>query len=468
MKRDMGARDDPASAAWPHFISAKSSVRNILDGFRETERLDSDSLQLGQSLQLRRLLRWIAGQSRYYQNAGWTDEVLRDLDQRPDAFWDVWRRIPVLTKPDLRAHGDLIHSVSVPDDQKPLGLSFTSGSTGIAVEVRTTAVTRVMGNALTVRENVWQRRDFLKRLGAIRYRPAGDRDPAGSDLPSWGPPSAALFRTGPASYIHVGHSVNGLAAWLARFDPHYLITFPSVAEPLLARVAELTSRPLRLEEIRFIAEPLDPELERRLVERHRFHVSDIYSANEVGIIAFRCELGSLHVQSESVLVEIIDNQWRACGPGEAGHLVVTALHNLATPLIRYDLGDFAIPGDPCACGRGLPVIRQVLGRVRNLVRTPDGRRSWPVDLAKIRSVRVIRQAQFFQTSIDTVQLNIVSERPLTMDEQGQATEAVRAALGYPFNVAFVRVDDIPRGPTGKFEEFMSQLDEPSLPRSPSP
>lgn len=456
----MHAQDDAASAAWPSFVSAKSSVRSMLDGLRETERLDPGSLLLGQSLQLERLLRWTATQSPFYQKAGWADAVLADLERTPDTFWEVWRRIPVLTKPELRAHKELIQTASVPDDQMPLGLNYSSGSTGIAVEVRTTAVTRQIWNALTVREHFWQRRDFMKRLGAIRYRAAGDRDPAGRDLPSWGPPPAALFRTGPASYIHVGHGINLLAAWLVRFDPHYLLIYPSVAEPVLARAAEVTSRPLSLEEVRFIAEPVEPELERRLVDRYGVRVSDVYSANEVGVIAFRCENGSLHVQSESVLVEILDERWQPCAPGETGHLVVTALHNLATPLIRYDLGDYAIQGDTCTCGRGLPVIRQVLGRVRNLVRTPEGRRSWPVELGKIRSVRVIQQAQFVQSAIDTIQLNFVAERPLTSAEERQAMEAIRAALDYPFKVELVRVDDIPRGPTGKFEEFVSRIAEP--------
>jgi len=140
---------------------------------------------------------------------------------------------------------------------------------------------------------------------------------------------------------------------------------------------------------------------------------------------------------------------------------VTPLHNLATPLVRYDLGDYAALGQPCACGRGLPVIHQVQGRVRSLVRTPDGRRYWPTELGRIRRVPIISQAQFVQSALDTIELNFVSERPLTAAEEAQAAEAVQGALGYAFRVAFVRVDAIRRGPTGKFEEFMSRLDEPA-------
>src|SRR5262249_1500319 len=143
------------------------------------------------------------------------------------------------------------------------------GSTGIAVEVRKTAITRTVWDALTVREHLWRSRDFSKRLGAIRYRPASDeRSAAGQDQASWGPPAADLHATGASSFIHIGHDIETLAAWLVHFDPHYLIANPSIAEPLLERAAQMSAKPRHLEEIRFIGEPVDPGLEHRLVDRY--------------------------------------------------------------------------------------------------------------------------------------------------------------------------------------------------------
>ncbi|MGB8275333.1 MAG: hypothetical protein WCF16_08720, partial [Alphaproteobacteria bacterium] len=100
---------------------------------------------------------------------------------------------------------------------------------------------------------------------------------------------------------------------------------------------------------------------------------------------------------------------------------------------------------------------QVLGRVRNLVRTPDGRRYWPVELGQFRSMACIRQAQYVQRALDTIQLRLVLNRPLTEEEHDQAVAFVRKALGYPFQVEIMPVDEIERGPTGKFEEFLSLL-----------
>ena len=93
-------------------------------------------------------------------------------------------------------------------------------------------------------------------------------------------------------------------------------------------------------------------------------VVDIYSCTEAGYLAFSCpEQGNLHVQAESVIVEVLDRAGKPCAPGEEGEVVVTPLLNFAMPLIRYAVGDRAVVGEPCACGRGLPTLKTV-GRSR--------------------------------------------------------------------------------------------------------
>jgi phenylacetate-CoA ligase len=105
----------------------------------------------------------------------------------------------------------------------------------------------------------------------------------------------------------------------------------------------------------------------------------------------------------------------------------------------------------------LPTIDRVVGRVRNLVSTPDGRRYWPVDLGKFRSMSAVRQFQYVQAAPDTIELRFVLDWPLTVDEEIKAKELAVAALGHPFKVEIKSVPAIERGPGGKFEEFLSLL-----------
>tara|TARA_R100001039_G_C1850520_1_gene110742 strand:+ start:3369 stop:3659 length:291 start_codon:yes stop_codon:yes gene_type:complete len=78
------------------------------------------------------------------------------------------------------------------------------------------------------------------------------------------------------------------------------------------------------------------------------------------------------VTSGTVIVEILDDHHQPCPPGVPGRVVVTSLHSFAMPIIRYELGDLAEWGPPCACGLTWPVIAALRGRVRRRVRLPDG------------------------------------------------------------------------------------------------
>ena len=105
------------------------------------------------------------------------------------------------------------------------------------------------------------------------------------------------------------------------------------------------------------------------------------------------------------------------------------------------------------------MIEEVLGRVRNYVRMPDGRRNWPGGLARIRTIEGILQAQFVQTSLETIEVRTVLSRPLTEEESTQTAIYVQEALQYPFKITLRTVEEIERGPSGKFEEFLSLLED---------
>lgn len=452
----MSAGDAPV-AAWPRVLAGiKPALSAVLAELSATEKLPAETCAAEQSRQLTRLLTWAHTYVPYYRDSAWLGGALAALARGPERFWEVWRALPTLPKTKLRTEGARLHAERLPDSQQPIGTTRTSGSTGIPVEVRTTALTRLLWNALTLREHLWRQRPFGTRLGAIRYLEPDSRDPVGVRANTWGPPASDYTQTGPASAIHVGLPLATWVHWLAAFDPHHLLTYPSVAEALL----DSCDRPPSLGEVRLFSEPVTEQLERRLKAAWGVTVSETYSANETGYIALRCAHGSLHVQSENVLVEILDDRGAPCSVGESGRVVVTPLHNLATPLIRYDIGDYATVGGACACGRELPVISKVLGRVRNLATSPEGGRFWPVELARIRSVSAARQFQYVQTARDTVRLRLVLSRPLSDGERADVVRLARGALGHPFAVEIEPVAAIARGSTGKFEEFLSLLQEP--------
>ncbi len=188
-------------------------------------------------------------------------------------------------------------------------------------------------------------------------------------------------------------------------------------------------------------------------------MADMYSAEEVGYIALQCpEHEHYHVQAENLLVEILDESDRPCPPGAIGRVVLSTLHNFAMPLIRYEIGDYAEPGEPCPCGRGLPVIRRILGRERNLMACPDGQRRFPVFPAgNWMHIAPIRQIQIVQKTVDHLELRLAISTELRREEQEELKGVLRKSLGFPFRFTFAYYEEIPSGPGGKYEDFICEV-----------
>jgi phenylacetate-CoA ligase len=337
----------------------------------------------------------------------------------------------------------------------------TSGSTGEPVKVRGTDLDLLLWEAMTLREHAWHRREFSGKLAVIRATAGSEgAPPHGTALEDWGPPVSTVFRTGPCAMLSLATDISVQAAWLGRHAPDYLVTYPSNLAALIARLARAGERPPGLRSVKTIGETVTPALRAACRDSWNVPIFDSYSSQELGYVASQCGESELyHVMAESALVEVIGAGGRPCAPGETGRLVITRLHDFATPLIRYDLGDYAEAGGPCPCGRGLPTLARILGRSRNLVTLPTGERHWPlVGFARYRELAPVRQYQLVQHAADAIEVRLVVERALTAAEEGSLAGVIREALGYPFRLAFVYYEnEIPRGPGGKFEEFISQV-----------
>ncbi len=216
----------------------------------------------------------------------------------------------------------------------------------------------------------------------------------------------------------------------------------------------------RLLQVRTIGETLRDPLRERCRQVLGVGISDLYSTQEVGVIAIECpQGGGYHVMAEGLILELLRDDGQPCAAGETGRVVVTDLHNFATPLIRYDLGDLAVADGPCTCGRGLPKLRRILGRQRSLLCLPDGRRYWPlIGAFGYRDIAPVRQYQIIQRSLERVTLRLAVERPLSVAEEGALAEKLVEFLGHRFAVDFEYFSPtIPRGPGGKFEDFICEI-----------
>jgi phenylacetate-CoA ligase len=142
-----------------------------------------------------------------------------------------------------------------------------------------------------------------------------------------------------------------------------------------------------------------------------------------------------------------------------GRVIATPLHNLAMPLIRYDVGDYAEFGEPCPCGRGLPVLRRIMGRSRNLLRLPSGERIFPYfHDGLFREITPVRQFQVVQTHLQKLGVRLVTERPLTRKEEEAIRALVQDRTSQSFEIKLSYHESIPQGPGGKYQDFICEIE----------
>jgi phenylacetate-CoA ligase len=337
--------------------------------FSELERLKSLQYESGEEVRraqlerLAQLLNYTARTSPIYES------LLRSASPITGAnSLDVLRTLPMLTKQTLQDELDQLMAVPQPGRTS---LKTTGGSTGQPVTV-------VKDAGATARE----RAATWLAYGWFGVRP-GDR---GARF--WGSPRAVgkrrmRFALADAAMNRIRFSAFGFtegeleAYWqrCLRFKPRYFYGYVSMLEAFARFVRESgkDGSTLGLKAVITTSEVLTESQRELIGETFRVPVQNEYGCGEVGPIAYECEAGSMHVMSENVFVELLDESGNPVSPGHEGEIVVTDLHNKALPLLRYRIRDYAFRLDECACARGFPVLGSIRGRAYDTITAPSGR-----------------------------------------------------------------------------------------------
>jgi phenylacetate-CoA ligase len=453
-----------AGVTWPAIPAPHgAALLSLLFQLEQTQWWPAAEIARRQREQLRLLLRHARERVPFYATR------LGDIADPPDedAWWEGWRRIPPLRRAEIQAAdatGALL-AETLPPGHGECRAVHTSGSTGAPIRAVRSELWELIWSAFAVRDHLWHRRDLGGTLAAIRDSGAGVAPyPDGARAEGWSHEGAAILRTGPMASLNVATPVAQQAEWLQRQAATYLATHPSLALRLAEHCRERSLRLPALRQVITVAETLGPEVRRACRVAWDVPVIDIYSTREAGHLALQCpaQEACYHVQAEGVLVEVVDGAGRPCRPGEIGRVLVTPLHNFAMPLIRYEIGDYAEPGEPCPCGRGLPVLRRILGRRQNMLILPSGEERWPLlssaDVAALLAAAPpIRQYQLVQRALERIELRLAVARPLSGAEEAALTDWVRRKFRHPFAVSFAYFDELPPNAAGKFEDFLSEV-----------
>jgi phenylacetate-CoA ligase len=199
--------------------------------------------------------------------------------------------------------------------------------------------------------------------------------------------------------------------------------------------------------------------QRSLIERvFQCPVFETYGSREFMLIGGECSKHSgLHLTMENLLVEILDDDGQPTAAGEEGNVVITDLTNYGMPFIRYANGDRAVAGlVSCECGRGLPLLAQVVGRRLDTLRTPDGRMV-PGEFFPhfLKDFAIVRRFQVIQHTLDDVELKVVRCGSWGAGEREGIISEIQSYLGNGVQFRMSEVDEIPLTAAGKLRVVIS-------------
>ena len=188
-------------------------------------------------------------------------------------------------------------------------------------------------------------------------------------------------------------------------------------------------------------------------------VANGYGSRDAGFIAHQCPSGALHLSAEHIVVELVDGDGHPVPPGEQGEIVTTHLATDDFPFIRYRTGDVAALGtEPCACGRGLPVLREVFGRSTDFIRTKAGNAMHALALIyEVRDKPGVQAFKLTQEADYSLDLQLVTASGFTAEVESVIRAGILARMGNDAVLTIRRVAAIPPERSGKYRYVVSRV-----------
>ncbi len=260
-----------------------------------------------------------------------------------------------------------------------------------------------------------------------------------------------------SSYHLTDNNIPTYIDQLIKFGPDFIDSYPSSLYHI-AKYARDHNIDLKgvTRGITTSAETLFPE-QRELMETvFGVPVYDQYGAAEMCAFVGQCKEGSYHIHTDYGVLEFLREDGTYAYPGEEAELVCTGFINPLMPLIRYRIGDRGIRSDKyCKCGSVFPVMEKILGRMDDIIVTPDGRRVGR--LGPVVRGFPVKEVQYVQRVKESVEVHVVKDEGFTSETERQLIQELRKRLGAAISIQLNYESFIPRGKGGKLKTIISSV-----------
>ena len=185
-----------------------------------------------------------------------------------------------------------------------------------------------------------------------------------------------------------------------------------------------------------------------------------YGASELDLIAFENSNNEWQINSETLFVEIVDENNQVLPYGQEGRIVITSLFNKAHPFIRYDIGDIGILDEKSTLDK--PILKQLIGRTNDIAVLPSGKKSpgltfYYVTKSIIEDDGNVKEFVIKQRKIDHFEIEYVSETTLDLAQILKIEQAITLYLEPDLHFTFIRKNSLERTARGKLKQFTSFL-----------
>jgi len=360
---------------------------------------------------------------------------------------DILEKMPILTRNDVVRQVQNEGALFVDKKQRAVSSYKTTGSTGTPLKVfvcqQAIYYNNVRNIAQIFLDNLSLDENRVQIVPVTRSENLKNTKISSSD-PHWAGPLSRIYRNGSSKKISFNKDVDGLIKELSKDSVGYLVCPSRVLEALLDHGGPDLIKRLGIKVWIHLSDYRSREAVEQLKQIGIPSLSN-YSAGETGPMAFECRMheGYYHVAHTNVIIECDDKLTTTIDGVAVGRLLMTHLHSYATPLIRYDIGDFGKLHDQCPCGHDGPAISHIYGRGKHFLRHPDGKY-----LPFFLSTRLLlgavefKECRFRQETVDTITVQIGGRETLTQEEEDKLKAIIVGATDPAFNVIIKPVKEI--------------------------
>lgn len=420
----------------------------------EREHWSPETWKAWREERLARVLHRAASKVPYYREQWKARRRRGDL-----ASWEYLENWPVLEKEALRT---VPRSFVADDcDIKHMYHEHTSGTTGKSLDLWwSRKMVREWYALFEARWRQWygvSRHDRWTILGGQLVTPVSQIVP-----PFW-VWNAALNQLYMSSYHLSPSLIPHYLDALIRYRIRYIWAYSSSVFALAQEALQLCDSRVKLEVVVTNAEPLFEYQRETISKAFACPVRETYGMSEAVAAAGECEAGALHYWPEVGWIETLEDGVPT-QPGGLGDLICTGLLNSDMPLIRYRVGDRGALVDcdvTCSCGRTLPQMAKVEGRIDDVLYTLDGRRIGRLDPI-FKANLPVREAQIVQETLSRIVVRYVPAQGFTAESAMSITERLQERMGQ-VEVLLQEVSEVPRTANGKFRAVICNVPRSELP-----